>query len=295
MVNYKNYQQLRSWLNKIKDKEIINNLSKNQTKKNRTGNIFCVVGANGYIGWAVICQLAYKFPGCEIIAIDKFIKPQDSIIKSYSLEDKLKCLSKYFNITYKLINEDITNYKTDCDYIINCTNNRTGFGNGHIISFTKLSQDIENKVTIFKIPSIIGTCNFITLIDPVLSTNNNPSIFFNNFLNKFNKGIIEKNKFIECLSLEDITRSVVKIIRKGQVEKYKEYYSSDKMLDYRRISNIINFTFRQFSYDGYISIKGDVIIPKIGNKQEFVKLIDKHRPPVEYMISYSCKNFLDMR
>ena len=98
MVIYENYQPFRSWLRKI-DNGLIKVMAKGQAKKKRQGNVFMVAGANGYVGWALICQLVYKFSGCKIIAVDKDIDSQNSITRHESLGVRMQKLKEIFELT----------------------------------------------------------------------------------------------------------------------------------------------------------------------------------------------------
>lgn len=318
---FTNYQPFRSWLRKV-DKGMLKSMAKGQSKKNRKGNTFMVIGANGYIGWALICQLAYKFAGCHIIAIDKDVGYKESITKHSILYDRLKKLSEYFKFTYDYLSPTNMGSETACedclkifkpDFIINLADGDKKYNpvlknllkvnkESHLIISTgyRSKRRIEKDfpVTDFKTANVVGTCNWITLIDPVLSTNNDPKKLVNRLISDcvFSNKVVIDDVYIPMISLEDITRAIVKVIRKGQKSKYESYFAHDKVISSDKLAMIISSTLKELGYPCEIVIRQTKNgYPKLKDKKKFVKLIDKHRPPVEYMISYSCKNFLDMR
>jgi len=320
MVMFMNYQPFRSWLRKV-DKGMIKSMANGQSKKSRKGNTFMVIGANGYIGWALICQLAYKFSGCHIIAIDKDAGYKNSMTKHSILHDKLEKLSEYFKFTYDYFVINMAN-ELDCesalrqdnpDFVINLADGDKQYNpvlknllkynkKAHLIISTgyKSKRRVEKDypITDFKTANVVGTCNWITLIDPVLATNNDPKKWINRLISDcvFSKKVVIDDRYIPMISLEDITRAVVKIIRKGQTSKYERYFAHDKIISSDKLSMIISSTLEELGYPCEIVVRPTKNgIAKLKDKKRFVKLIDKHRPPVEYMISYSCKNFLDTR
>ena len=321
---YENYQPFRSWLRKIKNRETITSMAKGQAKKKRDGNTFMVIGANGYVGWGVVCQLAYKFQGCTIICVDKYIGSRDSITKHYPLEVRMNQLREYFDFTDEIVESNMKDYE-ECqtvmaiynpDYTINLADGNSKH-NTILQNILKANIDIKSnliistgynnrgsfsnlnfKLTEFKTANVFGTCNWITLIDPLLSTVNDKTKLFNNMIfNLVNDGKVSfKDGYVPVLSLEDFSRAIVKIIRRGQKNNYEFYHACDKALPKSKIAFILQDTFRNFKINTSVKVQGNPdIIPNIKNKKRFVKLIDKHRPPVEYMISYSAKNYLDTR
>ena len=74
------------------------------------------------------------------------------------------------------------------------------------------------------------------------------------------------------------------------------YYATEKNLFMNRIVDLVKSTYSEFG----IQVNSKPTRKQFNkaderDKREFIKLIDKHRPPVEHLISYSCRNFLDSR
>jgi len=312
MVMYNNYQPLRSWLQKVKNKETIKSMSNSQSKKIRNGNTFMVFGANGYLGWSTICQLVYKFKNCNIIAVDNFFDSKKSITTYYNFFERVKVLKEYFDFSIEIENIDIRNCssiikKYNPDFIINLADESVNLNglldNSHLIVSTNYNSknnfnSIGGKVTELKTANVIGLCNFITLIDLRLTPYNDPK----KFLNQVIYDAVTKNHvkfysgYFPVISLEDFTRSIVKIIRKGQKEQYDCFYTIEKNILRQNVLEIIKNTLKNFDLKIKISIIGNRNNQvEVKEKRKFLKLIDKHRPPVDYLISYSCKNFLDGR
>lgn len=315
MVIYEKYQPFRSWLRKVKDKDLIQAMANNQAKKPRSGNTFAIVGANTYIGWSLICQLVYKFQECSIIAIDNDFSQKRSITKNYDFETRVNKLKEYFKFDLNTVFGEINDIGEKIirlynpDFIIDCN-----FGNiienleslnykNHLIMLSNFNSktsigNFSFKVTEFKTPSILGTCNLVTLIDSVFSPQNDPNTILNRLLlDVINKGVIaEKDRNIIAISLEDITRAPVKILRRGQKQHYVCYNAYDKAISIRKIADIMSNTFREFGVNLKIDIPNNFNTKKVKKeKRTFIQLIDKHRPPVEYVISYSCKNYLETK
>lgn len=328
MVIYEKYQPFRSWLRKINDKSKISSMARGQAKKSRDGEKFLVIGANGYLGWATVCQLAYKFSGSTIICADKYIGSRDSITKHFPLQERIEKLETYFDFSNDVVEADLSDYE-ECeaviaiyrpDFIINLADGNkknnpilrnilkansqiSNYGGAHIILSTSYNNkssynNPKIKITEFKTCNVVGTCNWVTLIDPVLSTTND----INSFVNRMIFDCVNRNKinvvdgYVPVISLEDFTRAIVKIIRGKQKENYDFYFAYDKSLPRSKVATIIKNTFSELGFESEINLSGKTeIIPKGKDKKKFISLIDKHRPPVEYMISYSCKNYLDMR
>jgi len=317
---YDNYKPFRNWLRKVGDINLVKSMGENQKKKNRTGNTFVVLGANGYLGWASICQLVYKFGGCRIIAVDKDFNSKESIIIHKPIKMRVETLKTFFDFSITLEKADVSDYKV-CkniivkykpDYIINLIdgNNKKNevlknfldLTTTHLIVSTGYKNRRElkcrGKVTEFKTSNVIGLCNLVTLIHPDLSTFARPTSFLNKMIQDAGENKIVRNPtgYISVLSLEDFTRAFVKIIRKGQVEKYKSYYAVEKNISLDRVLNIIKSTYLYFGIDVKNKPSNKYYNKtEIKEKREFLKLIDKHRPPVDNLISYSCKNYLDLR
>jgi len=320
MVIYKSYQPFKSWLNKIKDKNIIKSAANHQAKKPRIGNKFMVLGANGYVGWATICQLVYKFGGCNIIAIDKDFKNKKSITPQFPFKKRIEILKEYFDFSIDIEKTDLTDFKV-CknlvkkyrpDFIINLADGQSKINlilsnilkltDTHLIVSTnynsKKKLESECKITEFKTSNVIGLCNLLTLIDPGLATYNNPQLFLNKMIySGYNKKIIRHPVGkISVLSLEDFTRSFIKIIRKGQKKNYECYHAVENNILTSKIANTIQATYTEL---GIQTKKKSVNKIYSGNeikqKQKFIKLIDKHRPSVIHLVSYSCKYYLEMR
>jgi hypothetical protein len=308
VIHYEKYQPFRSWLKKVKDKKTIKAMAEAQGRKARQGNVFAVVGANGYVGWAMVCQLAYKFKGCKLILIDESTEAQESIIRNYDLAYKIDRLRYYFDFDFEIYTtldcikntkpDFVINTKLKYDIIYDLIN--LNFVQ-HLINFTPFynhhQSDIPFKVTEFRTPTILGTCNLVTLIDPLLSTVNTPNRLLNKMLvSSIEKKILVSGKRFICVSLEDITRAPIKIIRKGQDIGYRVINAYEKVITPELMAKLIVATMEFYNIDvkiEYGKLASDRLV--FTDKKQFVRLIDKYRPPVDYLISYSCKNYLDYR
>lgn len=309
MVIYEQYQPFRSWLKKVKDKEIITAMANAQGRKTRQGNVFAVIGANDYVGWAMVCQLAYKFKGCKVILIDDNFGKKPSIMRHFDVKTRIDRLRYYFDFDYSIESNLQCVKKHKPDFIINATSNfmvpdliELNFDK-HLILFTPYMsknkfKNLPFKITEFRTANVFGTCNFVTLIDPILSTNNSPDKFLNKMIVDAvnNKNIYISGQRMIVVSLEDITRAPIKVLRKGQKIQHRALYAYERDIVPDRVAYTIENTLKYFKINvnlSYGSQSSDSL--KFYDKKPFVRLIDKYRPPVNCLISYSCKNYLDYR
>ena len=232
---------------------------KRQARKPRYGNRFMVIGAGGYLGWATLCQIAYKFPGSIIYAVDE----------KFDYQKGAKTLRKLFGCKIIVIKEKFSKFltrSTQPDVIINLSDKNLSFeiiANPHIILLAEFKGNHKNPVTVLRTPMIIGNWNMVTL------RNKNLKIKSKSMIGFIIDGRVRDMTF-PVLSLEDFTRTIVKICRKTNPPNYDTYDLMDRYI--------------------YISKDGDIITENVRpqpDKTKFIKLIDKHRPSLESVIKWS--------
>jgi nucleoside-diphosphate-sugar epimerase len=290
-------------------------------KKKIVANTIMVVGANGYVGWASVCQLAYKLPGVTIIAVDKYCGSRnESITRHYPLsDDRMDYLYSMFDFSPEIVESDMSDYE-ECetvltlyrpDMIINLADGNKKENpvtenliksisaipnyNGHLVlsvgyNSKRIIPNTKYPITVLKTANVIGTCNLVTLTHPILSTYNSPHLFLNKMIvSAFrNKKMVFKDGYVPVISLEDISRAFVKLARREPPENNKIFSAAIRTLTKKKIAEILKVFFKA---DIYIQGSSNVI-PKVNNIKNFKSLIDKSRPPIENLIFYSCKNYM---
>lgn len=260
-------------------KEGIKKNIKVQEKKPRYGNRVVVTGGGSYYGWATICQLAYKFPGCSIFTTSK----------NFIYKKATRKLEELFGSTVKIV----SNYKDvkEPDILIDLDNSVTDIICRSIFvrSFDKQFRafNYDYPVTFLNCPVILGNWNIITLIDGLKISN---EYFITNiFRDLLRKELNIVDEIFPYISLEDFTRTIVKLCRLekpplfDQFQLFEQYISLSKL--YKYCSD--ELCMYDLPYNFTISEKIETMIYKI-DKSKFIKLIDKHRCGLELLIKYSC-------
>lgn len=264
-------------------KFIYGDLNKNievQKEKPRYGNNIVITGAGSYYGWATICQLAYKLPGCHIFVISKDFIYENAIAKIYELFGTIiEIVDDYYNIEDPDIFIDLdSSLSTPISRSIIVTN----FNSNYTLSKSNY------PITLLKTPLILGNWNVITLLDSKLKIRNE-NFITNIFQNLLYSNVIVEDKRIPIISLEDFTRTIVKLCRKEKPPSFEQFEVFER---YITISQLYNYCFNElenysFPYDFTIEKKIKPKKKKI-NKRSFIELIDKHRCGIETLIKYSC-------
>jgi len=330
MIYDENFR-FRSWLRKIEDKNKILAESKKFMRKPRKGNIFMILGANGYCGWATIAQLAFQYSGCTIICCDKEIGVREgSVSPMYPLHVRLNELHKYFSFQSVILNDDfevkeifmaaIERYKPH--FIINLADGYSEFYNPVMINALHCLKEIGSAkihfiqstsygtvtdfnyfatfpITELKTGKVMAPFNMPTLINSKLA----PFSSKESFLNKLILRVIEKPeiKYKEqtmiSVSLEMFTRTIAEIIRTGvndRQKNYKFYRVAEQDLNETLILHIIKLIMKKLDN---ISLK----MTRTQNKKSaymfdrggLLKLLNEFNPPLHTFISYSYKYIKD--
>lgn len=205
-------------------KFIYGDLNKNievQKEKPRYGNNIVITGAGSYYGWATICQLAYKLPGCHIFVISKDFIYENAIAKIYELFGTIiEIVDDYYNIEDPDIFIDLdSSLSTPISRSIIVTN----FNSNYTLSKS------NHPITLLKTPLILGNWNVITLLDSKLKIRNE-NFITNIFQNLLYSNVIVEDKRIPIISLEDFTRTIVKLCRKEKPPSFEQFEVFERFL-----------------------------------------------------------------
>lgn len=302
-----------------------------QGDKPRIGNRFMVVGAHRYFGWSTICQLAYKFPGCEIVCMDTMFEPNSPdqlfLNDSYSFYDKINKLKDYFNFTYvvsffplnneqyiehalKYYDPDVIIYlSSDLDLPTLCNQNQKNRG----VPLIYADQVYDNKFSILGLyqlefpilkihyDNVIGTYNLPTLLDKKLSPVNHINTVLNRYIytSLTCKNItLHQPAGLWSTSIENFTRTIIKAIRRGW-EGHKTIHAVEGSFFNYHMADIVIRTFKKY-YD--INVECNVDIPRIKIEtpeqitkeiEEYKQYIDKFRIGLPETVVYSVINSIE--
>lgn len=300
---------LDKWLSiECNDRSLLRKKHLEQGDKPRIGNRFMVVGAHGYLGWSTICQLAYKFPGCEIICLDKMLKinsPDQSFLNdSYSFYDKISRLKAYFDFTYEVglcpphneqyiehalgyYDPDVIIYlSSELDITTFCHQNRLHRAVPVIYDDPEYSYK-DNLLNMYRLGfpllkihhnHIIGTYALPTLVDKTLSPPNHVNSILNSYIYS---AITCKNIMLHqptgiwSTSIENFTRTIIKSIRGGW-EGHKIIHAIEGSIFNHHMADIVIKVFKKY-YD--IDVGCNVEIPriKIETPEQIAKEIDEYK------------------
>jgi hypothetical protein len=328
---YTENYRFRSWLNKIKDKEKIVKEARRYITKARKGNTFMVIGANGYCGWATICQLAFQYSGCNIICCDKNVDSRpDSIVPHYSLNERMEELHRYFSFNSLVIKGDfeVKEYMKDVilkykpNFVINLADGYSELFNPVMINVLKTLKEIDNKkihlilstpytavtdfsyfnnypITELKTAKVLTPFSMITLINKKLATFSSKDTF----LNKLILRVIErpeikyKEQTIISTSLETFTKVIAEIIRTGTSDRekmYRFYKLAEYDLTETMALHILKFVMKKLDNITLKSIRTENKRSSyIYDRGYILKLIKEFEPPLYAFISYSYKYIKD--
>lgn len=328
-VRFEESRILNKWVAlHCNDKKAIFGKHKKQGEKPRISNKFIVVGANTYLGWGTICQLAYKFPGSEIVCVDERYSNYSvvSLTSVFPFLERVEILNSYFDVnvtTEKIIYSkyiDINkflNLQGDC-VIVYLSENIDGFNNfmranektlrvpflyaDSITSKRSLHETITYTFPVFNIKysNIIGTYNLLTLVDHRLSPMNIFSTRLNSLIYEAiscKKMKLQKNNInFYATSLENITRAIVKSIRRGW-KGTSVLRALEAKTDCNTFSKIISDTMNKYyNIDcGGKNLKTRFEIPE-KNRSDirfYERYLDKFRISLKETIAYSTINVIE--
>jgi hypothetical protein len=328
---YTENYRFRSWLNKIKDKEKILKESKRYITKARKGNTFLVLGANGYCGWATICQLAFQYSGCNIICCDKNIDARpNSVVPHYPLNERMAELHKYFSFNSLVIKGDfeVKEYLKDTilkykpQFVINLADGYSELFNPVMMNVLKTLKEIDNKkihlilstpytavtdfsffnnfpITELKSSKVLAPFSMVTLINKKLATFSSRDTFLNKLiLRVIQKPEIKyKEQTIISTSLETFTKVIAEILRTGVSDReknYRFYKLAEYDLTESMALHILKLVMKKLDNIDLKSIRTENKRSSyIYDRGYILKLIKEFEPPLDTFISYSYKYIKD--
>ena len=330
-VIYSENYRFRSWLKKIEDKEKIVNEAKRYINKARKGNTFLVLGANGYCGWATVCQLAFQYSGCNIICCDKNIDSRPgSIIPHYPLMDRLEELHKYFSFNSVVIRgnfevkeffkEVVLKYKPQ--FIINLADGYSELYNPVMLNVLKTLKEIGTSkthlilstpysavtdfspfknfpITELKTAKVLTPFSMITMINLKLATFNKKDAFLNKLILRIMEKpeIKYKEQTIISVSLETFTKVIAQILRTGVTDReksYKFYKLAEFDLSETIALHILKFVMKKIDDVDLKTFRTENKRSQyVYDRGYILKLIREFEPPLHTFISYSYKYIKD--
>jgi nucleoside-diphosphate-sugar epimerase len=276
-------QVIKNWFNGSLSVQVAT-----QAKKPRYGNRFIVIGADGYLGWPTICQLAYKFPGSEIFCIDR----------TFQYRKQLDELTRMFGSKVEFIKSNYSNYFSRTlkpDVIINVANQNLDIETkkkSHLITLNDYDGDHKHPVTVLKTPTVIGNWNMTTIRSKSLKLKKKSLV--DEIISNVLTGEEQEDKLFSVISLEDFTRSIIKVCRKTNPPLNEQYQLFDRYITRYEIAEMIAKYLRRYKRIATLNFKNRVTKnSKRQDKSKFIDLIDKHRPVLEVVITYSCRGVLN--
>jgi len=248
---------------------------KDQSKKPKYGNKFMVIGGSGYLGWPMVCQLAFKFPRCNVYVIDKdfqYWNGAEKLNELFGCEIEL-VETEFSNSFIEYFKPDVVINLADQNIEIKCHNEC------HLITLSEYEKEHNFPVTVFNTAKVIGNYNIITRLDDALRIRN--KTFIDNIIDGVLIRDLEEDDVFSAISLEDFTRAVIKICRRIEPPMYDSYDLVDRNTSIFKLATLISKELGVYGFEIDNRLKVDRIKT---NKKRLLKLIDKHRPPFEIMI-----------
>jgi hypothetical protein len=308
-------------------KHILQSKHQKQGDKPRIGNRFLVVGANTRVGWATICQLAHKFPGCEMMFLDEYYKINDRycLTDYYPFIPKVRKLKEYYNFEHEtglvrysdqmLVQSYLNQYEPDVILYLDQAS-ETGLDNFMIANQRSIHVPFLNIGTIYRVKNfedftfpilnikyshIVGTFNLITLVDQMLSPLNVRSSYPEWMIHdaiKCKKIFMSTPMKYYCTSLENLTRAIVKSIRRGW-ENDTTLVAIEQQVSTFTMAKLVIDTFKKYyniNIDCNIEdLKEEISVPNDIRKESnlYKNYLDKFRISLRDTIIYSTINVME--